>query len=385
MIHGIWDELLGQPEAIEQLQQAVSSKESGVAHAWLFTGPAGSGRSNLAKAFAAALECQDDGCGECQQCKLVLAEAHPDVTILRTDRVVISIDEIREVVSRSSMGTTMGKYRVIIIEDADRMVERTSNVMLKVLEEPADNTIWILCAPSVSDLLPTIRSRTRSLNLRLPSVEEVATLLVQRDGVEAGLAKVAATQAQNHVGMARRLALSSDARARRSETLRLVLSIRNLSNAMVTAEKLLGVAKRDAEAIGQERDQSEKSALLKAYGLDENEKIPPNLRTFFKDMEENQKRRQTRALRDGIDRIFTDMESIYRDVMSLQLGSGSPLINQDISGELEARALDSTLESSISILDSISIARARLSSNSRDLLVLESLCTKLINRGSLAA
>jgi len=257
--------------------------------------------------------------------------------------------------------------------------------MLKVLEEPADNTIWVLCAPSVSDLLPTIRSRTRSLNLRLPSVEEVATLLVQRDGVEAGLAKVAATQAQNHVGMARRLALSSDARARRSETLRLVLSIRNLSNAMVTAEKLLGVAKRDAEAIGLERDQSEKSALLKAYGLDENEKIPPNLRTFFKDMEENQKRRQTRAMRDGIDRIFTDMESIYRDVMSLQLGSGSPLINQDISGELEARALDSTLESSISILDSISIARARLNSNSRDLLVLESLCTKLINRGSIAA
>lgn len=385
MIHGIWDELLGQPEAIESLQKAVANKSAGVAHAWLFTGPAGSGRSNLAKAFAAALECQEGGCNNCQQCKLVIAEAHPDVTILRTDRVVISIDEIRDVVGRSSMGTTLGEYRIIIIEDADRMQERTSNVLLKVLEEPADKTIWILCAPSVSDLLPTIRSRTRSLNLRLPSVDEVATLLVQRDGIDPQLAQTSAVQAQNHVGMARRLALSPDARARRSETLRLVLSIRNLSNAMVTAEKLLGVAKRDAEAVGLERDLSEKSALLKAYGLEENEKIPPNLRTFFKDMEENQKRRQTRALRDGIDRIFTDMESVFRDVLSLQLGTGAQLINEDFATELEERALGTSADEAIYILDSISQARKRLSANSRDLLVLESLCTKLIFRGNIAA
>ncbi|MEY5024266.1 MAG: hypothetical protein RL569_1179, partial [Actinomycetota bacterium] len=278
MSHPVWDELLGQPEAIEQLQKAVGGKPNSVHHAWLFTGPAGSGRSNLAKSFAAALQCAEDGCGQCQQCRLVQADAHPDVSMLVTDRVVISIEEVRDLVSRSAMATTVGDYRVIIIEDADRMAERTSNVLLKALEEPAEKVVWILCAPSVSDLLPTIRSRTRNINLRLPSIDEVATLLVQRDGVALDLARKSALLAQNHVGMARRLALSSEARARRSETLRVLMAISNLSSAMVAAEKLLGVAKRDAEASSAEKDALEKDALMKAYGLAPDEKLPPNLR-----------------------------------------------------------------------------------------------------------
>lgn len=385
MNHPIWDELLGQPEAIEQLQKVIENKSKGVHHAWLFTGPAGSGRSNLAKSFAAALECQEGGCGNCQQCRLVQADAHPDVTLLVTDRVVISIDEVRDLVARSSMATNLGKYRVIIIEDADRMTERTSNVLLKVLEEPAENVVWVLCAPSVSDLLPTIRSRTRNLNLRLPSIDEVATLLVERDGVEKELAKRCALLAQNHVGMARRLALSSEARSRRSETLRVLMSITNLSQAMVAAEKLLGVAKRDAESISAEKDASEKAALMHAYGLAADEKLPPNLKSQFKELEENQKRRATRTLRDGIDRIFTDAESIYRDVLAIQLGAGVDLVNSEVETEIQDRAFGSSSANTIEILDSISQARNRLSSNVRDLLVLEALCTKLIFRGKLAS
>ena len=385
MSHPVWDELLGQPEAIEQLQKAVTGKPDSVHHAWLFTGPAGSGRSNLARSFAAALQCLEDGCGQCQQCRLVQADAHPDVSMLVTERVVISIEEVRDLVARSSMATTVGNFRVIIIEDADRMAERTSNVLLKALEEPAEKVVWILCAPSVSDLLPTIRSRTRNVNLRLPSIDEVATLLVQRDGVAIDLARKSALLAQNHVGMARRLALSSEARARRSETLRVLMSISNLSSAMVAAEKLLGVAKRDAEASSAEKDAQEKEALLKAYGLAPDEKLPPNLKAQFKELEENQKRRATRALRDGIDRIFTDAESIYRDLMALQLGAEVELVNTEIELELMQRAQATAVEHTISILDSINQARARLASNVRDLLVLEALCTSFIFRGHVAA
>ena len=385
MSHPVWDELLGQPEAIEQLQKAVTGKPDSVHHAWLFTGPAGSGRSNLARSFAAALQCLEDGCGQCQQCRLVQADAHPDVSMLVTDRVVISIEEVRDLVARSSMATTVGNFRVIIIEDADRMAERTSNVLLKALEEPAERVVWILCAPSVSDLLPTIRSRTRNVNLRLPSIDEVATLLVQRDGVAIDLARKSALLAQNHVGMARRLALSSEARARRSETLRVLMSISNLSSAMVAAEKLLGVAKRDAEASSAEKDAQEKEALLKAYGLAPDEKLPPNLKAQFKELEENQKRRSTRALRDGIDRIFTDAESIYRDLMALQLGAEVELVNTEIESELMQRAQATAVEHTISVLDSINQARARLASNVRDLLVLEALCTNFIFRGHVAA
>lgn len=385
MSQKVWDDLLGQPEALEQLKKVVANREEGVHHAWLFTGPAGSGRSNLALSFAAALQCEKQGCGECQSCRLTLAGAHPDINYLETDRVQISIEQVRELVSKASMASSMGNYRVIIIEDADRMTERTSNVLLKELEEPSDRTIWILCAPSVSELLPTIRSRTRNLNLRLPSVEEVALLLHQRDGVDLEAARVAARQAQNHVGMARRLATNNDARLRRSDTVKIGLEIKDLSSAMLAAEKLLSVAKKDAEAVANDKDAQERADLLAAYGVSETEKLPPNLKSSFKELEENQKRRQTRLLRDGIDRILTDLESIFRDVLALQLGTGSDLYNPEHQVELIQRANSGTAEQSISVLDGISKARVRLASNVRDLVVLEALCTKLIFRRNNAA
>jgi DNA polymerase-3 subunit delta' len=381
----VWDELLGQPEAIEQLQKAVAQKQSGLHHAWLFTGPAGSGRSLLARAFAAALQCDQDGCGKCQQCTLAMADAHPDINLLATEKVQISIDEVRQLVSRSSTSSSVGEYRIAIIEDADRMTERTSNVLLKALEEPEVNTIWMLCAPSVADLLPTIRSRTRNVVLRLPSIEEVAALLVQRDGVPQDLALTSARQAQNHVGMARRLATSQEARARRSETMREIAGITNLSKSMVAAEHLLSVAKRDAQALSEERDSKERANLLRAYGLSETDKLPPNLRAEFKALEENQKRRNTRALRDGIDRIFTDAESFFRDIMSLQLAAGVELTNPELEAELIARANSTTSLQTIEILDAVAQARMRLAANVRDLLVLEALCTRFISRSEVAA
>jgi DNA polymerase III subunit delta' len=381
----VWDELLGQPEAIELLQKALKNKQSSMHHAWLFTGPAGSGRSLMARAFAASLQCEKDGCGQCQQCSLAMANAHPDINLLATERVQISIDEVRQLVSRSSTSSSVGNYRIAIIEDADRMTERTSNVLLKALEEPEQNTIWMLCAPSVADLLPTIRSRTRNVVLRLPSAEEVAQLLVQRDGVDQELALKSARQAQNHVGMARRLATSQEARARRTETLREISAIDNLSKAMVAAEHLLSVAKRDAQALSEERDGMERESLMRAYGLAPEDKLPPNLRAEFKALDENQKRRGTRALRDGIDRIFTDAESFFRDVMSLQLRTGAQLINPEFEAGLVARANASSTTMTIDVLDSIAQARSRLAANVRDLLVLEALCTRFISRSDIAA
>ena len=383
--HPIWDSLLGQPEAIEQLQVAVREKGDRLAHSWLFTGPAGSGRSNLAFAFAAALQCEKNGCGLCPQCRLAIAGAHPDITVLATERVIISIEEVRDLVSRSQLSSSMGKFRVLIIEDADRMTERTSNVLLKALEEPPANTVWVLCAPSVADMLPTIRSRVRNLNLRLPSATEVARLLTEREGVDPALALRCATEAQCHVGMARRLALSSDARARRAETLQIALGISSLSRAMIAAEKFAGVAKRDAEAVSEERDESEAAALRAALGVSEGDRLPPAVRAQFKDLEENQKRRRTRALRDGVDRIFTDLESVYRDLLAIQLGGSGELINSSIESELRERAAASTPVQNLAVLDEIGVARKRLAGNVRDLLILEALATHLIVRPDAAA
>jgi DNA polymerase-3 subunit delta' len=364
----IWAQLPGQPEAIGQLELAVRHKKDALHHAWLFTGPPGSGRSNLAHAFAAAILCDQDGCGSCKSCLMVQAKTHPDVSVLSTEKVVISIDEVRELVADSQFGGSMGAFRIMIIEDADRMAERSSNVLLKALEEPPAGTIWLLCAPSEADMLPTIRSRVR---------RDVAQLLISRDGIAPQLANQVAAEAQSHIGMARRLATSSEARSRRRETLMAALGINNVSVAVNTAERWLDIAKKDAEALTEERDAAEKEAMLRSIGLAPGEAIPPNLKADIRQLEESQKRRATRSLRDGLDRILVDLLSLYRDVLAIQLSTGSALVNAELEAQIRAAALASTDSQTIQKIDAINLARKRIDSNVRDLVALEALAVSL--------
>lgn len=369
----IWNELHGQSDAIAQLELAVKHKDEGVHHAWLMTGPPGSGRSNLAVAFAGALLCEQNGCGVCHSCKLALGGTHPDIKVLATERVAISIEEVRELVASSSLGGSMGRYRIMIIEDADRMAERSSNVLLKALEEPPAGTVWLLCAPSEADMLPTIRSRVRRIALKTPSIEEVAELLVSRDGIAPALAKQVAAEAQSHIGMARRLGTSVEARGRRKDTLMAALSIDSISSAMFTADRWLELAKKDADALTNERDTEERDDLLRALGVEDASKLPPHVRADVRALEESQKRRATRSLRDGLDRILVDLLSLFRDVLILQLGAQVPLVNEDLLGKLQDLASKTHAEDTLFKLKQIEIARTRIASNVNNLMVLESL------------
>jgi DNA polymerase-3 subunit delta' len=373
----IWSELLGQPEAVGQLRQAVAKREEGLQHAWLLTGPPGSGRSNAALAFAAALLCDEFGCGQCKSCRMVSSGSHPDVSVLATEKVIISIEEIRSLVAASHFGGSVGKYQIMIIEDADRMSERSSNVLLKALEEPPAGTIWLLCAPSEADMLPTIRSRVRRVALKQPSTQTVAELLVARDGIESRLAMQVAAEAQGHIGMALRLATSSDARARRKETLVAALQIDSIPKAMATAERWLELAKKDADALTLERDGEERASLLATLGIPEGGTIPQALRADIKALEEAQKRRATRSIRDGIDRILVDLMSLYRDVLTIQLESNSELVNQDLKPNLDEVAASSSSAQTIAKLEQMAEARVRIGANVRDLMVLESLAIAL--------
>lgn len=377
---GVWNELLGQPEAIAQLELAIRHKADGVYHAWLITGPPGSGRSNMAHAFAAALLCPSDGCGECKSCVMAAAGSHPDISVLATERVQITIDEVRQLVADSQFGGSLGKFRIMIIEDADRMQERSSNVLLKALEEPPVGTIWLLCAPSEADMLPTIRSRVRRVGLKVPAVEEVARILMSRDGVDEKLALQVAAESQSHIGMARRLATSSEARSRRRETLMSALAISSVTAAVNTAERWLDIAKKDAEALTQEKDEEEKTALLRSLGLAPGDAVPNNLKPDLKALEEGQKRRATRSVRDGLDRILVDLLSLYRDVLSLQLEAGVALVNEDLRAGITELANTSKPAETITRLDSIAQARIRIDSNVRDLMVLEALAVDLRRR-----
>ena len=364
-----WGDVWGQGEALRQLQ-AAASDPSQLAHAWLITGPAGSGRSTLAAAFAAALIADP---GDEAAMRQVLAGTHPDLTALRTEGVIISIKDARALVERSYFSPSLGRYRVIVMEDADRMVERTSNVLLKALEEPPERTVWILCAPSEADLLPTIRSRVRTLRLHEPSVDDVARLIVARTGVDADVAEQSARLAQRHIGMAVRLATDGAARSRRDETLRGVLGVRGVSTAVETAGRIVQIATDDAKALSAERDEAEREALRRTLGIAPGAPVPPAVRGQLSALEDDQKRRATRSLRDGIDRVLTDLESMFRDALMLQFGRGDDLINRELVGDIAALAAAWTPQRTLTVLDEIAATRTRLEGNAAPALALESL------------
>lgn len=365
-----WADVWGQDAAVDTLR-AAASDPTALSHAWLITGPPGSGRSTLAYAFAAALVA--DHPDDEAVMRQVFAGTHPDVTALRTDKVIITIAEARSLVERSYFAPSAGRYRVIVVEDADRMVERTSNVLLKALEEPPEQTVWILCAPSEADLLPTIRSRVRSLRLREPDVADVARLISLRTGADDAVAEQAARHAQRHIGMAQRLATDDSARRRRDETLRAVIGVRGVGDAVDVAGRIIQAATDDAKALTAERDAQERASLLRTIGIAEGQAVPPALRTQLSALEDDQKKRATRSLRDGIDRVLTDMQSLFRDVIMLQFGRGDDLINSELRPELEGLASAWSEARTLVVLDHLAETRQSLERNVAPLLALESL------------
>ncbi|MGF3056906.1 DNA polymerase III subunit delta' [Microbacterium sp. YY-01] len=365
-----WAEVWGQDTAVRTLQ-AAASDPANLAHAWLITGPPGSGRSTLAYAFAAALIAHSsDDVDTMQQ---VLARSHPDVTALRTEKVIITIDEARALVERSYFAPSAGRYRVLVVEDADRMTERTSNVLLKALEEPPERTIWVLCAPSDADLLPTIRSRVRTLRLKEPEVADVAELIRLRTGATPEVAEQAARHAQRHIGMAQRLATDESARLRREQTLRAVLSVRGVRTAVDVAGHIVQAATDDAKALTTEQDDADRASLLRTMGLAEGDPVPPAVRSQLALLEEEHKRRARRGLHDGIDRVLTDMQSLYRDIVMLQLGRSDSIINRELLSEIEQIAQAWTPQRTLTVLDHLAHTRQSLQHNVAPLLALESL------------
>lgn len=379
---GFWDEIVGQPEAVRALEHAASAEGSDdLSHAWLITGPPGSGRSNLALRFAAALIARgaEDRDAVWQQ---VRSRTHPDLAVLTTQKLLITIDEAREIVTTAHFSPATGRHRVIVIEDADRMPERTSNVLLKALEEPPERTVWVLCAPSEADLLPTIRSRARSVKLVTPSPAEIAALLHERDGVDFAVAERAARLSQSHIGMARRLASDPEAMARRERTIELALAVDTLGDAMRAAAGLVKVAEADASAFTEQLDAVEREEALRNLGISAGAAIPPKLRSQLRNLEEDQSRRAKRSLRDGIDRVLTDLLSLYRDVLLTSLGAGLELVNLEHQARIEELATQWGADRALEAVSMVEQARDRLVRAVTPGLVLEALFAGIARQGA---
>ena len=379
----VFETLIDQGETIAILQRAVDAardsldESQDMTHAWLFTGPPGSGRSNAALAFAASLVCSNGGCGSCVDCRTALSGSHADVELIQTEGLSIKIDEIRELITRAAWTPSVASYRVVVMEDADRLTESAANALLKAIEEPSSRTIWLLCAPTVSDVLPTIRSRTRNLTLRTPSAAAVSTLL-QAEGISVNLANFAAAASQGHIGRARYLARDQVARDIRNDILKLPTTIVDVASAFAAAGKLVDAAKSQAETDAEKKNDAELAALKEAWGQ-QGSKVVAGGAKAVKELEKEQKSRQTRMVRDYLDRALLDIATLYRDVLLIQSSGGATeeLINTDLSDVIHGLVKTSTAEQTLAKIEVIMKTRANLLLNAAPLLVIEAMMVQL--------
>ncbi|WP_256838537.1 DNA polymerase III subunit delta' [Ornithinimicrobium faecis] len=377
----VFDELVGQAPLADQLAH-VAGHPAAMTHAWLFTGPPGSGRSKAARAFAAALQCEGGaapGCGECQACRTILAGSHADLIVEATSETFIRVGRARELALAAGSRPTVGRWRVIIIEDADRLNDQAADALLKSLEEPPPRTVWMLCAPSLEDILVTIRSRCRHMRLRTPPVDDVAELLQRRDGVDAAMAHYAARAAQSHVGIARRLALNEQTRTRRHRVTAIPLRLTGLGAALAAAEELQSAATEGSTGTSSQESDEARATLLRQLGADPSARTqPPAIRSHLKEFDERQKRLARRQQHDTIDAALTDLTSVYRDALVLGTGAGVEAINSTEIEALRELARAFTPVQLLEALDAIGLARQRLIANGSPLLVLEAMMVTLI-------
>jgi DNA polymerase-3 subunit delta' len=372
----VWSTLIGQRHVVETLSRAVSGQ--GMTHAWLFTGPPGSGRSNAALAFAAALQCPDGGCGRCHACQTALAGTHPDVSVTRSETSVLYIDDMRDLVHRSALAPAEQRWQIMVIEDADRLGERTGNTLLKAIEEPTPKTVWLLCAPTLEDVLPTIRSRARNISLTTPTAGEVSRFLMEKDGVPEPVAAFAARASQGHIGRARALARDESTRNRRREVVALPGGLTSLGACMNAAANLIDIAKDETEAITDSTNARELSELEATYGDDRKSKQSRSYRAALRELTHSQKQRQKRREMDVIDRSLMDIMSVYRDAIALQSGAPGALVNEEVRGDIVDIARRSTAEENLRRIDAIFLARENMTEfNATPLMALESMMVTL--------
>ena len=378
----VFDQLIDQDKVCTVLKEAVAAsrdvKNIGqqMTHSWLFTGPAGSGRSNAAVAFASALVCPSGGCNKCNECLSATAGSHADVELIRTEGLSIKIDEIRELISRASWAPSVANYRVLVIEDADRLTESAANALLKVIEEPGARTVWLLCAPTLTDVLPTIRSRCRHLALHTPSIKAVTKLLIERDQIKPELAEYAARISQGHIGIARHLATNKEMRDERLKSLRIPSMLTDLNSAYKAAALLVDAAKQRAENDSEIRNSAEIEKLKQAWGAT-GSKLASGGSKAIKELEKEQKTRGTRLVRDYLDRALLDLATFYRDVMLVQSGATDFLINSDLQDEITNMATTTAESKTLAKIQAILKTRINLGHNAAPLLAVEALMCEL--------
>ena len=392
----VWFGVVGQPDAVAILQAAAAAADnivndrpveqsSAMTHAWLFTGPPGSGRSTAARALAASLQCVTGrGCGQCPGCRTVLHGTHADVKFVEPEGLSISVAEMRALVQAAARKPTAGRWQVVIIADADRLTEGAANALLKAVEEPPPRTVFLLCAPSdhPEDVSVTIRSRCRVMSLRSPSADAVADVLRYRDGIDEQTARWAASVCGGHVGRARRLATDPTARDRRNAVLRIPTALRRPADVFTCADDLVKSAETDASTMNQARDSAEREALETAMGAGGTGKgtaaATRGAKGAIKDLEKRQKSRATRTQRDSLDLALIDLAGFYRDVLVTQSGAQATITHADLTADLATCASNWTPVSTLRRLEAVLACREAIERSVKPRIAVEAMLSALL-------
>jgi len=377
----LWSSLIGQDEAVASLQAAVRDAhlpgDSGPAmtHAWLVTGPPGSGRSRAATTFAAALVCEESGCGQCQACRTAAKGGHADVHVEIPEGSEILLDHVKPLVHMAAQAPMTATWRVIVIEDADRLNDRAANYLLKALEEPTPHTVWVLCAPSVDDVLPTITSRTRHVGLRTPRTAAIAEMLVQECGVDETIAAFSARASQGHIGRARALATDATTRERRQQYLRAPLDLRDLASCVVVAGNVFETVSAVADSRADRLDEEETDLLKSRFYADGVTRLTGAMKRSHdseaKELAKEQKRRRKRLVVDEVDRALVDLIGLFRDVLAVQTAARVDLINDEMRPQIEQMAAGSTDEETVRRIEALEHERIVLFAGGSPRTVLE--------------
>ncbi|MEV4637876.1 DNA polymerase III subunit delta' [Actinoplanes sp. NPDC049548] len=391
----VFADLVGQDEAVETLSRAAAAAarivtgdtgaQGAMTHAWIFTGPPGSGRSVAARAFAAALQCERDGtgCGECHGCHTALGGTHADIRFVVPEGLSIGVNEMRALVLRAGSAPSGGRWQAVVIEDADRLTEAAGNALLKAIEEPPPRTVFLLCTPSThpDDISVTIRSRCRVVPLRQPSAEAVAEVLVRRDGIVPDVAAWAAAAAQGHVGRAKRLANDADARTRREAVLTVPRRLTGVGACFDAASALIEAAEAEAAAAFAETDSAEKAALEQALGAGGTGRGATTAMRGaagqIKELEKRQKSRLTRSQRDALDRALVDLAGFYRDVLVTTLRAPVEVVHSDTATQSSAAAAKWSPESTLRRLEAVLACRDAIEQNVKPKIAIEAMMLSL--------
>ncbi|PBC54881.1 DNA polymerase III subunit delta' [Rhodococcus sp. ACPA1] len=375
----VFDRLVGQEDVEVELTAAATAARRGVGamgssmtHSWLFTGPPGSGRSVAAQCFAAALQCTSDGvpgCGVCHACTTAMAGTHGDVRQVVPEGLSISVKEMRAIVQTAARRPSTGRWQIVVVEDADRLTEGAANALLKVVEEPPDRTVFLLCAPSVDpqDISVTLRSRCRHVHLVTPSADSIAKVLRERDGLDPADAQLAASISGGHVGRARRLATDLNAKVRRKDALDLAVAALRPATAFAAAEELVRSADAEAKEMSAARDEQETEELRTALGAGGTGKGAAGaLRGsagVLKDLEKRQKSRATRTGRDALDRALIDLAGLYRDALAVAWKSNAAANHPDMADRAADLASRTTPEGLLKCIEAVLECREAITVN----------------------